>query len=466
MQDATGKRVGYLNHGANWIICQASGETVHSGNYYNRWWGYTEANDQHFGWVNAVWASGGSDDGQFGAAPNCGSTYGSPPTTAAPTPTPHPHTHADTDTHTEPDAHARSVSARAGSVPFHRPRQARLFLLYRRRRDPRRDARVRGEQTHRLPQHGENWVLCQQTGAQFGVGNGTVNVWWAYTEANDKRYGWVNAVFGRGGANNGEFEGVPNCDGTRGLPPGVSPPKPKPKPTPPPAPPKNMVALGDSYASGEGTEPTTDGTCFRSTQAYGYLVASTLGYDLTGFEACGGATTSSVMNDQLGALSASTTLVTLSVGGDDADFVGVLARCAGSLGIFTGPCKNFIKKESGIIRTELPGRLDRLYSAIRGDSPKAKVVVVGYPYIFYGACDKSAPLQWLNPPTDLLDNTIRAAAARHGFTFVDLRNPFKGHSACDEGAWINHLYTHDPYKSFHPNAAGYREIAKLVEGAV
>jgi hypothetical protein len=73
VQDSTGKRVGYLNHGANWIVCQASGATVHNGADYNRWWGYTEANDQHFGWVNAVWASGGSYNGPFGAAPNCGS---------------------------------------------------------------------------------------------------------------------------------------------------------------------------------------------------------------------------------------------------------------------------------------------------------------------------------------------------------------------------------------------------------
>ena len=92
VQDSTGKLVGYLNHGHNWIICQASGATVHSGGYYNRWWGYTEANDQHMGWVNAVYASGGSNDGPFAAAvPNCGETYGSPPTaTAPPAPTPTP----------------------------------------------------------------------------------------------------------------------------------------------------------------------------------------------------------------------------------------------------------------------------------------------------------------------------------------------------------------------------------------
>jgi hypothetical protein len=47
--------------GRNWIICQASGATVHYHGYHNGWWGYTEANDHNMGWVNAVYASGGSN---------------------------------------------------------------------------------------------------------------------------------------------------------------------------------------------------------------------------------------------------------------------------------------------------------------------------------------------------------------------------------------------------------------------
>jgi lysophospholipase L1-like esterase len=455
VQDSTGKRVGYLNHGANWIVCQASGATVHNGADYNRWWGYTEANDQHIGWVNAVWGSGGSNDGPFATiVPNCGSTYGSPPVAAAPAPSPTP---LPTPTPTPPSA--------PNPVPCHSIGGGKHQCFFYTAGDGIHGGTpvFVGSKRVGYLNHGSNWVLCQQQGAQFGVGNGTVNVWWAWTEADNHKLGWVNAVFGRGGTNNGQFQGVPNCNGTHGYPPGASAPKPKPKPKPLP---KNMVALGDSYSSGEGTDPNTGLPCIRSNQAYGYLVASALGYRMTGFEACAGATTSSVLNDQLPAVNSSTTLVTMSVGGDDADFAGVLGRCAGGLGVVTGPCKNMIKKESGIIRTQLPGRLDGLYSAIGTDAPHAKVVIVGYPYLFYGACDKSAPLQWLNPPTDLLDNTIKAAAQRHGFTFVDLRGPFKGHSACDEGAWINHLYTHDIYKSFHLDAAGYREVAKLIEAAL
>jgi lysophospholipase L1-like esterase len=450
VQDATGTRVGYLNHGSNWIDCQASGATVHNGAFYNRWWGYTEANDQHFGWVNAVWASGGSNDGPFAAiVPSCGSTYGSPPSASAPAPAPTP---------------APPPAPRAPApVPCHSIGHGKHACFFYPAGDGIHGGAPVYHGTTRVGylNHGSNWVICQQTGAQYGIGNGTVNVWWAYTEANDHRWGWVNAVFGRGGDDNGRFQGVPNCNGAHGYPPGATRPRPKPTPLP-----RNMVALGDSYSAGEGTSPNSGYPCFRSQKAYGWLVASALGYDLTGFGACGGATTGSVLSDQVQALNASTTLVTMSVGGNDADFAGVLGRCAASLGIFTGPCKNIIKKESAEIRTQIPGRLDTLYSAIRTDAPHARVVIVGYPYIFYGACDKSAPLQWLNPPTDLLDNTIRAAAQRHGFTFVDVRGPFKGHSACDRDAWINHLYTHDPYRSFHPNEAGYREEAKLIEAAL
>jgi lysophospholipase L1-like esterase len=452
VQDSTGKRVGYLNHGANWIVCQASGATVHSGSYYNRWWGYTEANDQQFGWVNAVWASGGSNDGPFATiVPNCGSTYGSPPAATAPTPAPTP---TPTPTPTPRPA--------PKPVPCHSIGHGKHSCFFYPAGDGIHDGApvFSGSKRVGFLNHGANWVICEQQGAIDGIDK-LENDWWGYTEANDHRWGWVNAIWGRGGDNDQGFAGVPNCHGTKGYPPGVTPPKPKPKPLP-----KNMVVLGDSYSSGEGTDPNSGFSCFRSAKAYGWLVASALGYHMTGFEACGGATTASVLNDQLSAVSASTTLVTMSVGGNDADFVGVLGRCAGGLGVVTGPCKNFIKKESGIIRDQIPGRLDRLYSAIRAAAPHARVVIVDYPYLFSRTCVKSGPLQWLIAPTDLLDDVIKAAAARHGFSFVDVRGPFTGHSVCDKDAWINHLYTHDPYKSFHPNEAGYREDAKLVEAAL
>lgn len=62
---------------------------------------------------------------------------------------------------------------------------------------------------------GSNYVYCQQTGARETTSEGT-NVWWAWTDANDGASGWVSALYGSGGDDDGGFGGVPNCDGAHG----------------------------------------------------------------------------------------------------------------------------------------------------------------------------------------------------------------------------------------------------------
>jgi lysophospholipase L1-like esterase len=88
------------------------------------------------------------------------------------------------------------------------------------------------------------------------------------------------------------------------------------------------TALGDSYSSGVGTRTylADSGSCYRSQFAYPVAVARQLGANLT-FAACSGARVQDIYN-QLGSLGANTTLVTLTVGGNDAGFVNVIARCA------------------------------------------------------------------------------------------------------------------------------------------
>jgi GDSL-like Lipase/Acylhydrolase family len=318
---------------------------------------------------------------------------------------------------------------------------------------------------------GTNWVTCQAYGGIVRSGH-YYNHWWAWTEANDRKWGWVNAVWAHGGDNDGRFARVPQCDplrdtgppGQKSSGPSPKPPKPprRPKPPPPP-PPKNMVALGDSYSSGEGA-PLYEKTCFRSRYAYGYLVARALGYRMTGFEACGAATTNSVRSYQLGALTSSTTLVTISVGGDDADFIGVVSRCI-VLGL-ENACKNIIAKEERFMRTTLPGRLDATYGEIHALAPHARVVVVGYPNLWGPCAGKVAGIHYLTAPTALLDDTIGAAARRHGFLYVDPRGAFAGHSICDSDNWINGLKKSELWQSFHPNVDGYRAYASLVEAAL
>ena len=80
------------------------------------------------------------------------------------------------------------------------------------------------------------------------------------------------------------------------------------------------VALGDSYASGEGLSPSLAHPALlraRGPERFGALTAA----------ARSGAVTSDVLATQVSSLRESTTTVTLTVGGNDAGFATVVAAC-------------------------------------------------------------------------------------------------------------------------------------------
>ncbi|MGH3489363.1 MAG: SGNH/GDSL hydrolase family protein [Actinopolymorphaceae bacterium] len=229
------------------------------------------------------------------------------------------------------------------------------------------------------------------------------------------------------------------------------------------------TALGDSYSSGVGTRSYyDDGTnCQRSPYAFPVLDASRLGADLT-FAACSGARVADVQGGQLGSLNASTSLITVSVGGNDAGFASVILACAQP---WPTSCWGQIDNAKATIQNTLPGRLDGLYSAIRNAGPNARVIVVGYPRLFNGEeCNLAARISpgeqaELNATADLLATTIRARAAAHGFAFADARSAYTGHSVCDDVEWINGL-SNPIGESYHPNRAGQQGYANLVEPAL
>lgn len=216
------------------------------------------------------------------------------------------------------------------------------------------------------------------------------------------------------------------------------------------------TALGDSYSSGVGTRTyySDSGSCYRSPLAYPVKVAAQLGAPLT-FAACSGARVSDVLN-QLGSLTASTALVTVSVGGNDAGFADVITRCALP---WPWTCTTEINNANNYIRNTLPGTLDNLYNQIRAKAPNAKVLVVGYPRLFNGEeCNVGARISpseqaSLNATADLLATTIGGRAAAHGFRFVDVRSAFTGHAVCDDVEWLNGL-SNPVLESYHPNTTG------------
>ncbi|PPB48593.1 SGNH/GDSL hydrolase family protein [Arthrobacter pityocampae] len=223
--------------------------------------------------------------------------------------------------------------------------------------------------------------------------------------------------------------------------------------------PASYVALGDSYSSGTGTRVyLADGTtCQRSVHAFPALIASAKGYALD-FRACSGATVADVAAAQLGALTPSTSFVSVSVGGNDAAFAAVLTECAKPA--WMSNCTAAIDRAQAVITGQLPGRLGSLYGQIRARAPQASVTVAGYPRIFNGEdCNAAtwfSPTEEarLNATADLLNRTTGAAATAAGFTFRDPTTAFTGHAVCDDVEWLNGLAS-PVSDSYHPNRSGH-----------
>jgi lysophospholipase L1-like esterase len=219
----------------------------------------------------------------------------------------------------------------------------------------------------------------------------------------------------------------------------------------------HYVALGDSYAAGVGAggyDATSRG-CERSVNAYPELWAKA--HDVASYssQACTGASTVDVIETQLDALSAATTLVTITVGGNDIGFTEVLTGCV--LG-GDSTCANKVAGAEAAMRNQLPAALDRTFQTISQRAPSAKVVVVGYPKLFEpGPCPggfSQAKRDVLNRGADTLAATIADRAAVAHVTFADARPAFAGHGVCSADSWIHGLlFPCDG--SYHPTATGH-----------
>jgi lysophospholipase L1-like esterase len=219
----------------------------------------------------------------------------------------------------------------------------------------------------------------------------------------------------------------------------------------------NYVALGDSYASGVGAGGAT-GSCAQSPNAYPALWAAANTVASFRFAACSGARTTDVVKNQLSSLSSSTTLVSITIGGNDVGFSSIMQACVLDS---TSACESAVAAGEKIASTTLPGQLNTTLANIRAHAPNAKVIVLGYPDFYdLGAwfCIglSSADHQALDSGIDILDGVIKKAAAANGDAFADVRSAFSGHELCDWHAWL-HSVTWPINDSYHPTAAGQQD---------
>lgn len=280
-----------------------------------------------------------------------------------------------------------------------------------------------------------------------------------------------------------------------------------------------IVSLGDSFASGEGASELAQGlnyyretdnngsdaqarnACHRSTQAWSRKAtlatsSATIGQRADSwnsntdfhFLACSGAETENLLpyfsvsgtkptnaEDQdgrdgsygelsqldQGYLDDNTTLVTLSIGGNDVKFAKILEHCI----LYGLPgCPNTALSEDGSeilldatqrrLDDVLPDSLAAVLGAIQAKAPNARILLMGYPEIFAGGTGcvylDAGDKDWLNDVSVGLAATMSAAAAdanspSHPVTFVDPQPYFAGRDLCDSSPGLNRLvYTLTP----------------------
>jgi lysophospholipase L1-like esterase len=245
------------------------------------------------------------------------------------------------------------------------------------------------------------------------------------------------------------------------------------------------VALGDSMASGPLIPDITGPiACGRSTHNYAHTLAARVGATTFRDATCSGARTAHMTEPQslsvagvdagtappqFDALSSDTTLVTLTIGGNDVGLVGIAQDCM-TLNPFATPCKGKFAAEVAQKTDALGPKLAAVLDGIHAHSPQAKVVVTGYGlYIKQGGCFPLQPVlntdaDFLQGAVDGMNAKIAQTASAHNATYIDLRTPSAGHDACRSASakWVEGYVPTSLAAPLHPNRTGEDNYARII----
>ena len=255
-----------------------------------------------------------------------------------------------------------------------------------------------------------------------------------------------------------------------------------------------FVALGDSFAAGDLIASSPSGApagCLRSSHDYGADAAAALG--ITFIDAtCTGATTADMNHPQsvllgtnppqLSFLAPDDSVVTLTIGGDDIGFLGILETCAAlSLtDLFGSPCQRHYTASGtdqllAAINATAP-KVAAVLQQIHVRAPRARVLLVGYPDILPAAGEGCWPLvpfafgdvPYLRGIEIAVNQMLASAAAANGATFVDTYTATIGHDACASVSVkdVEGLVPTSPAYPFHPNQRGQQVMAGQVLAAL
>lgn len=257
------------------------------------------------------------------------------------------------------------------------------------------------------------------------------------------------------------------------------------------------VAMGDSYTSGPLVLPhdTTwvPQDCGQSIFNYPHLAAPAIGATRFVDVSCGSAKLDDLYEPQDGlpldgvnapqllAVTATTDVVTLGMGGNDIGFTGLASDCIRFLGPpLEQPCTpgiigggdDEVAEKIAAVGPELGKALDDIHAK----APEAEVFVVGYPTAFPDngvACWPYLPilqedLPYLLAKYKQMNAMLAAQAAAHGATYIDVYTSSIGHDACQlpAVAWVNGAVVVPPSYPAHPNQLGLANSGGVVAAAI
>lgn len=221
----------------------------------------------------------------------------------------------------------------------------------------------------------------------------------------------------------------------------------------------SYVALGDSYAAGEGGGDER-GVCQRSAEGYPGQLAAMPGIPPVRNEACSGATTADVLATQLSTLNDTTALVTLTIGGNDLDAIGVAAACRHGA---TSGCSAQFHKAMHLL-TIMPARLKQTMAAVANAAPNARIIVTGYPELYRlppSSSPKFATLGLIASATVSLNGMLSKAAEdehKAGVNVKFVAIDFTGHRLGSDDPWLHA----QGVTAYHPTKAGYQAYARAI----
>ena len=251
----------------------------------------------------------------------------------------------------------------------------------------------------------------------------------------------------------------------------------------------NYVGLGDSYTAGPVIPiQLPPFGCLKSSNNYPHLAASKLGVPLRD-SSCSGARTDHMTQaqgvtpgpnpPQFDSLDAATTVVTLTIGGNDIGFSSIAQDCI-SQSPTGAPCQaKYVVGGRDEVSARIAATAPKVAAVLQGihaRSPNAKVYLLNYIAILPDSgpgCWPHMPIAdgdvpWVRAKQKELNAMLAEQAAANGARLVDVYTESIGHDACQLPGirWNEPVAPVNLAAPLHPNLLGMIAMSRSVVAAV